>query len=97
MASTWKAFVINKTDKDYTIIAENDRKYHTLPLPIQEGVVRLSSGTIVDIQETIFSPHQLFMACKNYQYDIIRKRNQYKKRVAKKEEQATTAENPFFT
>lgn len=86
MTDVWKAFVINQSETDYTIISERDKKYHTLPLPIHQGNIALFDGTVVDIQETVFGPHQLYMACKGYQYDILRKRCQYQKRVILKKE-----------
>lgn len=80
MAETWKAFVVNQTETEYIIISERDKKYHTLPLPIEIGDIRLPDGSIVSIQDTIFTPDKLFTACKNYQYDLERKRRQYKKK-----------------
>ena len=86
MTDVWKAFVINQSETDYTIISERDKKYHTLPLPISFGNIRIPDGSVVNIQETVFTPHQLYMACKGYQYDILRKRTQYQKRSALKKE-----------
>lgn len=80
MADTWKAFVISQDETSYTILSERDKKLHTLPLPVEVGDMRLSDGSIVSIQETIFNPERLYMACKNYQYDLERKRRQYKKK-----------------
>ena len=100
MTDVWKAFVINQSETNYTIISERDKKYHTLPLPIQQGNIQLDDGSVVDIQETIFGPHQLYMACKGYQYDILRKRNQYQKRSTlkketKKETNIASSTSPF--
>lgn len=79
MTDTWKAFVISQDETSYTILSERDKKLHTLSLPVEVGDMRLPDGSIVSIQETIFNPDRLYMACKNYQYDLQRKRNQYKK------------------
>jgi len=96
MSETWKAFVINQSDTDYTIISERDKKYHTLPLPISFGNIKILDGSVVNIQETVFTPHQLYMACKGYQYDINRKRAQYQKRLnAKSKIIEESTNNPF--
>lgn len=97
MPETWMAFVINQTETDYTIISERDKQYHTLPLPIRFGNTRLPDGSVVNIQETIFSPHQIFMACKGYVYDLVRKRQQYqKRRTLKKKQPEENLTNPFY-
>lgn len=97
MTETWIAFVINQTDTEYTILSERDKKFHTLPLPISFGNIRLPDESVVNIQDIVFAPHQLFMACKGYKYDIERKRKQYEKRSYAKKiaDKATTTPNPF--
>lgn len=92
-SQTWTAFVINQSETEYTIISERDKKYYTLPLPIQQGNIVLPDSVVVNIQEQIFTPHKLFMACKQYQYDILRKRKQYEKRTVIKQEETNI--NPF--
>lgn len=77
MTQPWIAFVMNKSETDYTILSERDKTYHTLPLPIQLGNVVLPDGSVVNIQDTVFNSHKVFMALKQYQYDILRKRKAY--------------------
>jgi hypothetical protein len=96
MTETWKAFVINQTTENYTILSERDKKYHILPLPITFGNVRLDDGSVVTIQDMVFSPHKLYMACKEYDYNIKRKKSQYQKRLnAKSKTEESTTNNPF--
>lgn len=85
--SIYSAFIINKSTTDVTVISESDKKYHSLPLPIEPGDVRiLSTGAVVKIQEIIFTPSKIFQACKDAQYNLLRKRRQYAAEKAKKQE-----------
>ena len=95
MTETYVAFVINQTETEYTIISERDKKYHILPLPIIFGNTRLPDESVVTIQEIVFGPHQLYIACKGYKYDITKKRNKYQKRAEAAKATKTTKVNPI--
>ena len=85
-----RAYVISETDDYYTIVSEHDKKTHTIEK--QSGsipdTIQMDNRNVV-IQSIRFTdPSRLFTACREYCYDIERKRNSRSKKSMEKKEKA---------
>lgn len=75
-----KAFVISQTETSYVIVDENTKQYTTLEKPYKLGeIVVLPNGTEVQLSELDLTSTKLFYALKEYEYNLNRKKEQYKK------------------
>lgn len=72
-----QAFIISQTESTYKIIIEDSTCYE-IKKPITNGDYTLNDGKKIFINDLIFTPHRLFMACKGYEYDLRRKRKAHK-------------------
>jgi hypothetical protein len=92
----WKAYIVNITPDNYVIINEKDKKFITLPLPITYGSIHINEEYHLDIQDITFDPKKLFMACKEYDYNLRRKKAQYIKKKQKYNTIKHNDINPFY-
>ncbi len=87
MATTnYKAYIVAQNDTGYTILTEHDKQYHQLALPVVEGRLKLEDGTVVHVSNVRFNPVKIFAACRDYDYNLQRKRNQYARRKLRKQQ-----------
>lgn len=88
-APIWKGYIISVNENSCTVLSESNKLTYVLPLidgKHPTGPTMLTDELMVDIFSTPIVGKKLFIACKGYEYDILRGAKRHRIRRAKEKE-----------
>ena len=85
---TYRGFVLSESDTTYVVLSEREKKRYELNKvdgKVKTGIHIMPDGHICNVDDVIFNDTKLFSACREYCYDLNRKKQQYQRRKQKEE------------
>ena len=95
----WRGFVINQSEKTYTVLSERDKKRYELNKvdgKVKTGILIMPDGHVCNVDDNIFNDSRLFSACREYCYDLKRHKDAYQRRKATKQQKEQLAKDSIL-